>query len=293
MKIVLLIVCFANLVYASTEPVLFLSLNNFKHPESVLVEKNNLWVSDMGQDPSELENADGNLMKYNLAGDLDQSFTLKTKLNSPMGMAIVHDTIYLADINRVVGVNKVTGELDQEFDLSSSGTVFLNDIVAIEDKYLIVTATDIKKIFLISLNENKIDDLDIDFHGYAPNGIFYEKETQYLYFAANEKHGLGPKGNGKVLKYLLDDKKAIFQQEVSVGIFLDGVFIKDDMLVISDWQTTGPDGKLYVLNKSNLALDKEIDLKTSGLADIDYSYEYKILATPDFVRGIVRLYKFE
>lgn len=165
MRIVFLIVCLAQLAFAATEPVLFQSLNGFKHPESVLVEENHLWVSDMGQDPSEKENADGNLVKYNLAGDLDQKFTLKTKLNSPMGMAIVQDTIYLADVNRVVGVNKITGELDQLFDLSFSNTTFLNDIVAIDDQYLIVTATDIKKIFLISLKLKTISELNIDFHG--------------------------------------------------------------------------------------------------------------------------------
>jgi len=287
-----LMVCFAQLAFASNEPVLFHSLNNFKHPESVLVEKNDLWISDMGQDPSEVENADGHLSKYNLSGNVDPNFTLKTKLNSPMGMAIVQDVIYLADVNRVVGVNKVTGELAQAFDLSFSGTTFLNDIVAIDDQYLIVTATDIKKIYLITLGDNKIEELDIDFHGYAPNGIFYEKQTKLLYFAANSKHGLGKEGNGKVLKYLFDNKKAIFQSEVSIGIFLDGVFVKDDLLVISDWQTVGNDGKLYLLEKENLALNKVIDLKTSGLADIDYSDDQKVLVTPDFIQGVVRFYKF-
>ncbi len=293
MRVVFLIVSFAQLVFAATEPVLFHSINSFNHPESVLVEQNTLWISDMGQNPSEVENADGNLVKYNLSGDLDQTFTLKTKLNSPMGMAIIKDTIYLADINRVVGVNKNSGELDQVFDLSFSSSVFLNDIVAIEDQYLIVTATDIKKIYLISLNQNKVEELNIDFHGYTPNGVFYEKQTHILYFASNEKHALGQEGNGKVSKYLFENKKATFQQEFSVGKFLDGVFVKEDQIVVSDWQSAGNDGKIYILDKSSIVLSHEFSLKTSGLADMDYSEKNKVLVTPDFIQGIVRLYKFQ
>lgn len=86
--------------------------------------------------------------------------------------------------------------------------------------------------------------------------------------------------------------EAVFQNEVSVGKFLDGVFVKNGQLVVSDWQSTGNDGKIYILDKSSLVLSQEVSLKTSGLADIDYSDKHQVLATPDFVQGIVRLYKF-
>lgn len=65
-------------------------------------------------------------------------------LNAPKGMAIVGDTLWVADIDAVRGYNRHTGRSVGSVALDSLGAVFLNDIAVGPDGALYVTDTGIR-----------------------------------------------------------------------------------------------------------------------------------------------------
>jgi len=65
-------------------------------------------------------------------------------LNSPKGMAIVGDTLWVADIDAVRGYNRRTGRSVGSVSLDSLGAVFLNDIAVGPDGALYVTDTGLR-----------------------------------------------------------------------------------------------------------------------------------------------------
>lgn len=65
-------------------------------------------------------------------------------LNGPKGMAIVGDTVWVADIDAVRGFLATTGAPVATVDLRRSGAVFLNDIAVAPDGSLYVTDTGLR-----------------------------------------------------------------------------------------------------------------------------------------------------
>lgn len=60
-------------------------------------------------------------------------------LNAPKGMALVGDTLWVADIDAVRGFNVVTGNVVTTLELSAQGATFLNDVAAAPDGTVYIT----------------------------------------------------------------------------------------------------------------------------------------------------------
>lgn len=274
------------------KPILLKVLSGFDHPESVLIANQSLFISDMGKEHSS-NIKDGNLYKFDLFGNLDRDFTLKDKLVSPMGMAETNDIIYVADVNKVLGFSSFSGAKIVEYDLSGWNATFLNDIAIVENRYLLVTATTLKKIFNIDLKTNKIKEITFDLLGSAPNGIAYDAKKSLVYIAANKEHNLGDYGNGMVFTFSIygkENRSSLVEQQ-SMGKFIDGISIGKNTLIVSDWYDRENGSKLYYLNKRSLNLISEFSLGTGGLADFSYDSKSNLLVTPDFINGKIYIYK--
>lgn len=268
-------------------------INNLSHPESALIHGESIFISEMGPDTEDIKNADGDLVKYFLNGKKDQGFTLRAPLHSPMGMAIKDDLIFVADIDRVVAIDLASGEKAYEVSLEEEGANFLNDLVLVKRKWLLVTATNLKKVFAINLETQNYIELELDLKGSAPNGLAYDGKNGALYIAANERHELGEPGNGRLLERYLDENLRLIpslSRSAYLGKFLDGVTLDDKSIYLSDWYGFGNDGRVYRLNKE-LFLERTIPFHTAGLADFHYSPERKLLVTPNLTEGKARIYK--
>lgn len=268
------------------------TLLGFNHPESVLIGEKSIFISDMGKDTDSLAK-DGDIIKYSFDGGVDTSFKIKAPLISPMGMAKLHDSLFIVDQNRVVVVSAITGDLEWELDLSFMGATFLNDIKLVDQRYLMVSATNLKRIFCVDIFAKSLIDFSIDLEKNAPNGLEYDLKTSTLYIAANKEHKLGNKGNGVVLSYSIDmkNKEAQLIKKNFIGKFIDGISIDGDKILISDWFSRKADGRIYSLNKTSLQYIKETIFQTSGLADFDFNKKKKLLVNPDFVNGRIYFYR--
>ena len=129
------------------------SIPGFNTPESVKYDADLdvYFVSNINGNPS---NKDGNgwiaRVKPDSAGS---NFTVDTlvrggrsgaTLHAPKGMAIVGDTLWVADIDAVRGFNRRTGAPTRSINLASMQATFLNDVAAGSGGELYITDTGIR-----------------------------------------------------------------------------------------------------------------------------------------------------
>jgi hypothetical protein len=120
-------------------------VGDLEHPESARYDRDlNVWfVSNINGDPGKKDN-NGYIIKLSAEGVPDTAkFVVAGKngvtLNAPKGIAIVGDTLWVADIDAVRGFNKRTGA--PVASIVAPRAKFLNDIAAGPDGALYTTDT--------------------------------------------------------------------------------------------------------------------------------------------------------
>ncbi len=123
-------------------------ISGFSTPESALfdAERDVWYISNINGVPNDLDN---NGFISRVSGDMatvDTQFIAGARdgvtLNGPKGMALVGDTLWVADINTVRGFNVITGS--EVVSIAVDGAVFLNDIALAGDGSLYISDTGIR-----------------------------------------------------------------------------------------------------------------------------------------------------
>lgn len=96
-------------------------VKGFAHPESIYVDKNEIYVSNLGKelDPLAKDN-DGFISKLDKNGDILQ-LKFISNLNAPKGMFKIKDILYVVDIDVVYGFK----DNKEVFKLPIKNAVFL------------------------------------------------------------------------------------------------------------------------------------------------------------------------
>lgn len=126
------------------------TVEGFKTPESVRYDADQdvYFVANINGNPSQKDN-NGFISKFSAENPgaptmLAEGGKNGVTLNAPKGMAIVGDTLWVADIDAVRGFNRKTGAPVRTVDLRSQQAAFLNDVAAGPDGSVWVTDTGIK-----------------------------------------------------------------------------------------------------------------------------------------------------
>jgi len=132
-------------------PTLVGVIEGLRTPESVLYDADQdvYFVSTIGGSPS-ARDGDGAIARVH-ADSLDRPVRDFVRggrtgitLNAPKGMAIVGDTLWVADIDAVRGFNRRTGRPVTSVELGSQGALFLNDVARGRGDTLYVTDTGVR-----------------------------------------------------------------------------------------------------------------------------------------------------
>jgi sugar lactone lactonase YvrE len=204
------------------------------HPESVTSDGKFYYATLIGKELAPTsKDGDGAIVKFDKTGKVLDAHFNKEVLNAPKGTAVVKGTLYVADIDRIVGIDLKSGKQVNVIDLSAFAPQFLNDIAVKGDSVLYISATDQGKIYHVNLTKpTSIHALDIPALA-GPNGLLYESKTNTLYvagldFTDNPVGELGAitwSGNKPAYKTISDLH----------GVF-DGLqFIDANTLIVSDW----------------------------------------------------------
>ncbi len=245
-------------------------ITGLKSPESVVQGKDgSLYISEIVEFG---KNGDGQISKVDKKGNVT---VLAKGLDDPKGLAMIGDKLYVADINRIIEVNKDGTWQVYGAQMAFPGTpVFLNDLEADKLGNLYVSDSgDLKSggvIYKIAkggapitvVSDSKNPDI------LAPNGLLFEGRNNLL--SVDFESGILYRVN------LSTGATTKIAEGFGGG---DGlVKTKTGKIIISDWKT----GKIYELVGGKARLIKD-GYKAS--ADMSITNDGKYLMVPDMKAG--------
>ena len=262
-----------------------------EHPESVVLDKDILYVSNLGKNLTPTEkDGDGFITKINLSGEvLEKNFLGKNVgLNAPKGMVIKDGILYVTDVDRVLGFEIATKKKLYEVTFGHLGISFLNDIALGEKNILFVSATDKNLIFQLDVNNPKhiVPFAVTTIPG--PNGLAYDKDTARLYVAS---FGTNGGSNGEIGYIDLSNDKKNYVKLYGTGMF-DGIALHHGHLIVSDWADKDNSLKVFDIEKSEIRpLNPDKAIIVQGSADFISDSIQKNLLLPAMIDGKLFLEK--
>ncbi len=235
--------------------------SGFKTPESVLFDKKRsvLFVSNM-DGGGDTKDGKGFISKLNKDGSIIKMEWI-SGLDSPKGMAILDDSLYVTDIDRVLEISIPKAQVIQVHSVRGK---FLNDVVIDDKKQVYVSDSWDDKIYRLSDGEFKpwLQHSLVK----SPNGLFVEKGSLFV----GVKHLL--------LEIDLSSKEVNILFEHNAGKVTDGVKkYRDQTFIISDWH-----GAIWLLEQKKQKLLRDTRKDKINAADIEYLHDEKLLIVPTF-----------
>jgi sugar lactone lactonase YvrE len=276
----------ASKTASSGTPVKAASVGGFLTPESVKWDsaQDVYFVSNINGAPN-AKDGNGYISRLGPAGMVTDSAFIKG-LNAPKGMALVHDTLWVADIDQLRAFDARTAA--PVATLPVPGAIFLNDIAAAPDGSLYVTDTAIRfgpkgvehpgtdQIFRIAPDRKVSVAIKSDSLG-RPNGITWD--------GANQRFIVVSFGANSVLAWK-PGETAVTRLFTGPGQF-DGVEITRDGAI---WVTSWADSSVY--RYANAQGTKAIKGVPSP-ADIGYDVRRNRLLVPIFTGNRVEVWQLQ
>jgi len=284
---------------------LIAEVKGFSHPASVAWDGSYYYVSDIGKEMKPTEkDGDGSISRMDSRGEnLESDFI--TKLNAPKGLLVVKNTLYVCDIDSLLGFNLETKKKTFEVSFAKDGVTFLKDVCYAGDGRLFVSAADKNKIYLVDVAGKSAKEVSLNVAPNGPNGLVFWKDGNDAFLVVVE-WGSDNKPNGKIKGYSLDDTllrgsyDAMPEDPRMKSGYLDGVSLMYNTkgattgLLYSDWVDIKPVGKLFCLFRgegdpmqiSSLDIPKG---PPGGPADFFYDPKTSTIALPCILEGRVLL----
>ena len=277
-KIALSLITTAILGFAST-----VTVEGFSSPESTIVNKNDLYVSNVGKElKPTLKDGDGFISKLDVNGKIKELHFIDG-LDAPKGMGIVGNTLFVADINTLRGFDLSTKK--EVFNVVFEGVNFLNDITVKDSNTLFIGASDTSAIYEVNISNKSYKKL-MDFT--VTNGLFYEDGILYAAQLGSTTQNMFD-GKGKLYKIDLKDNNKLTQLGNFEGV-LDGVTKVGNKVYVSDWGNAKDTGIVRVYD---LKTKKESILETElfmGAADFWVDKKSKKIFMPQMIGNKVTIF---
>lgn len=198
----------------------------------------------------------------------------KYKLNSPKGMAILGNTLYVADNNRLIGLNLQTGR--KKFRLDFPVSSLLNGVTTAPDGRIFVSDTNNNRIIIVKPPAKKFEFVR-DTKLKKPNGLHYARINgrELLYIVS-----FHPFAAVQVLDLATRKLEVVPDTQVAMA---DGI-TRDEFgsWLVSSWA----DSAIYKFSPDFSERSRMQDTYRSP-ADIHYSLENRELAIPHFETNLV------
>ncbi len=244
-----LIVLFLTLAFGTAQAASVIvdkAIPGFASPESVVVERNDVFVSNVG---TKLEpfakDGDGFISRLDRQGTI-RSLKWQSGLNAPKGLIAVDGVLYVLDIDRVLGYRIADGKRVFDLDLAPTGVKFLNAFTRYDNRRLLASATDLGKVFVIDLPKKAYSELRFDTPPISPNGL--KKLGNKLIVV---EWGTDNQPNGHVKTYRLEGLTAKLDKDYTLtpaGYFDGVVSLGAQRWLISNWVRFEPAGVLQILD---------------------------------------------
>lgn len=250
--------------------------SRLNHPESVVRYNNYYFVSNLGvQLLPDTADGDGHIAVINTDGSgLIQNFI--TGLDSPKGLKIIKNELYVCDLSVLKVFQPATGEMIRSYDFSDVGVSLLNAIsdLDLDEETVYITATRTNRIFKLNvLNGVKEELLVTGVSLNQTNGIELDKTNNRLFMA---EFGNNNGENARIIEIDLVTNEGKILGRGITGTLYDGIVLLENTLYLSDWSH-----RLFSLDLTNENAQPQV-LRTnlSGPADIIYDSEFNRIVIP-------------
>lgn len=240
-------------------------------PESVILDRKRdiLYVTNLNLEPRK-KDGNGFISKMDKNGNI-ASLRWIEGLSSPKGMGIIGDTLFAADVDEVVVMDIIKGEIIRKIPIEGAG--MLNDITTDGKGNLFISDTD--RNIIHKYSGGKITEwLSEGLNG--PNGLLWE-ESRLL---------VASQGGGDFATYDLSTKnRTLLAENIGRG---DGIAFTgiQGYYIVTDWE-----GEIFMVNpddtRVSLLRTKEAG---SNTADIEYISELDLLLVPTFFKNTIAAY---
>ena len=279
----------------SAAPAMFASAgatDSMKTPESVRYDADldAFFVSNINGNPSQ-KDGNGFIARVDAANTASVTMFAEggkngVTLNAPKGMAIVGDTLWVADIDAMRAFNKRTGAAIATVDLRPLRAKFLNDVVMGPDGTVYVTDSGLQfdasgnmshpgpdQIFRIKGRTPSVA-IKADSGLNGPNGIAWD--------AANARFIIGP-FSGNAINGWKDGDSTVTQIATGPGGY-DGVeVLADGRMIVTSWADSG----VHVISNGTAT---KVVANVEGPADIGIDTKRNVIALPRFMAGRVEYF---
>ncbi len=276
----LLFISLVAKVSAQGEPTLnrYREMPGFDAPESIVANGDFIYVSNVGKGDVLAKDTNGFISKVNKMTGIFVEKKFIKGLHGPKGMAIVKNTIYVTDIDRVLGFDLKTGK--QNLEVTFPEGKFLNDIAVRDNNTLYISDTELEKIFELNIAKKSYKALNTKTPA-GVNGMVYVEKEKALYV-----NGFGSKGkkNGELgIIKKLDSNAPVYEAMPAKKGYMDGLSIPEkDIIIFSDW--VGFEGKQGRINRYDpkTEMTRSIPLQRAfgGPADFYFDIETSCFFIP-------------
>ncbi|MFD2161545.1 hypothetical protein ACFSJU_04020 [Paradesertivirga mongoliensis] len=243
---------------------------SIRTPESVLFEpkENVLYVSCINGNPT-ADNKSSFISKMSPDGKV---LTLKftNGLNSPKGMGILDNKLYVTEITGVAEIDLASGKIIKRYPVE--GAKFLNDI-AVDTKNGIIYISDSGTNKLHALKNGRITLISEDALLKGINGLLMQKNQLLI-----------GNGNGSLLSLNTATNTLSTIAKGMGGI--DGIVgLANEKYIVSEWG-----GKVWYVNSGTPQLLIDSSKEKINTADMEYNSKTKTLYIPNFYHNTVTAY---
>ncbi len=260
--------------------------NTLANPESLVRYNDYYLVSNLGQQLlPDTADGDGFISVVNLDGTgLIESYI--TGLDSPKGLKIINDQLYVCDLSMIKVYNIETRQMVKSFSFTDENVTLLNDITDLytDNETVFVTATRTNRIFKLNINTGAKEELMVSgVNLLQTNGLALDTENNLLYMV---EFGTNTGSGARIIKIDLTDNSGTILGGNTTGFLYDGVALVGSTLYVSDWSH-----RLFSLDLSN-ASGTPLQLQTNlnGPADILYDPNTNNIVIPNMTAHTLSFY---
>lgn len=246
----------------------------FKTPESLIYDsvREFVYVANVNENPWE-KDGNGFISRMDLDGNIISPMWV-SGFNGPKGMGIVGEVLYVADIDELIEVNIITGEIVNR--IAVEGAQALNDVSIGPNGEVYFTDSGDNAVY--RYRDGAVDLLVSDVKE-RPNGIL-ALDKQILVVFSGSHHLIS-----------IDNSDGTIREIVAGLGHADGIMEtnKSGSYVISDWQ-----GQLFYFSQES-GLQNLLDTREDKInaADIWFIKDQSIILVPTFFDNRVMAYKLK
>ena len=250
--------CFSESILAQDQ----YSYGGFDSPVSVTQYGGYYYLSNSGENFGlDVKDNDGYISRVKSDGSQEE-VTMKyiTGLNNPRGIYAIQGTLYVCDIDRLVGIDLRTRNVVFELSFEKENVKQLTGIATADDKILYLSATDINVIFEVNLSNKKYVKWA---ETVAPTGMLINNRQMYVC-----SMGTDSLPNGKL--GIIDMKSKKYTQLTDDEGYFWGLSLNGKRLYYSDWVQFAKRGAI-----------KWVDIDTKATGRVNFTA--RIIAPADFI----------